>query len=255
MLDDDLDFNSDPAVVNDEDDDVASQKVSEYADAGLFDRGGTSRHSVACSDVVAKEPRTASGTKNGVNTIPAVTGKTTRRASTSSTKENPTISDAGFTAVNTSDILEKSRSVRSRKSTRLSELVKSSTYAESDDGDEDDEGEKSDAANSPYITLRRSTRLSKIAKPSANTDTDNDSNNDDEEGSEDGAEGRIRKISKLNLRIANGEGPKRGAHGPIGEVRFGANGSMEFRDVDNPEWSKCMHVFFKKPNSLWHVKS
>ena len=56
------------------------------------------------------------------------------------------------------------------------------------------------------------------------------------------AEPRVREVSKLNLKIANGEGPKRGANGPMGEVRFGEDGSMEFRDVDNPAWIKCIHA-------------
>lgn len=51
-------------------------------------------------------------------------------------------------------------------------------------------------------------------------------------------ERRVRKISKLKLKITQGRAPKKGALGPNGEVRTREDGRMEFRDADNPEWSK-----------------
>ena len=57
---------------------------------------------------------------------------------------------------------------------------------------------------------------------------------------DDKGKGRVRKISKLNMRIASGKAPKRGYSGPKGEVRTRQDGGMEFRDVDNPQWSKYL---------------
>lgn len=78
---------------------------------------------------------------------------------------------------------------------------------------------------------RRSTRRSKRTKV---TSKHNDAGDEGEE--------KIRKISKLNAKIAEGKGPKKGAHGPNGEVRLREDGRMEFRDVNFPEWSKFMHA-------------
>ena len=48
---------------------------------------------------------------------------------------------------------------------------------------------------------------------------------------------RERKISKYNQKIAEGKGPEKGSLGPKGMVRIRA-GQMEFKDLNNPEWSK-----------------
>ena len=72
-----------------------------------------------------------------------------------------------------------------------------------------------------------STRLSKRVKASSRHD---------HTGAE--REGRIRKVSKLSLKIAEGKAPKKGSLGPDGQVRIRPDGLMEFRDVDNPMWSK-----------------
>lgn len=77
---------------------------------------------------------------------------------------------------------------------------------------------------------QRSTRRSKRTKT---TPTYNDIG--------DEGERKIRKISKLNVRIAEGKAPKTGSLGPKGEVRIREDGRMEFRDVNNPEWSKHIH--------------
>ena len=76
---------------------------------------------------------------------------------------------------------------------------------------------------------RRSTRLSKRVKASSRHD---------HSGAE--PEGRIRKVSKLSLKIAEGKAPKKGSLGPDGEIRIRPDGLMEFRDVDNPIWSKLI---------------
>lgn len=81
------------------------------------------------------------------------------------------------------------------------------------------------------VDSRRSTRRSKRAKVSPEY-------NDD--GSDDG-EKRKRKTSKLKAKIAAGKGPQKGSLGPAGEVRIRKDGRMEFRDVNNPEWSKPVH--------------
>lgn len=78
---------------------------------------------------------------------------------------------------------------------------------------------------------QRSTRRSKRARVSSTYDDD---------ASDDGDE-RKRKISKLNAKIAAGKGPQKGSLGPTGEVRIREDGRMEFRDVNNPEWSKHIH--------------
>ena len=77
---------------------------------------------------------------------------------------------------------------------------------------------------------RRSTGQYKRTKVSSkNNDTD------------DKGEKKIRKVSKLKVKIAKGKGPKKGSLGPNGEVRTREDGRMEFRDATNPEWSKQMH--------------
>ena len=76
---------------------------------------------------------------------------------------------------------------------------------------------------------RRSTTLSKRVKASSRHD---------HTGAE--REGRIRKVSKLSLKIAEGKAPKKGSLGPEGQVRIRPDGLMEFRDVDNPIWSKLI---------------
>ena len=76
---------------------------------------------------------------------------------------------------------------------------------------------------------QKSTRQSKRTKVSSK-------DNDGDKGEE-----KIRKISKLKAKIANGKGPKKGSLGPNGEVRTREDGRMEFRDANNPEWSKYMH--------------
>ena len=76
---------------------------------------------------------------------------------------------------------------------------------------------------------RRLTRLSKRVKASSRHD---------HPGAE--REGRIRKVSKLSLKIAEGKAPKKGSLGPDGQVRIRPDGLMEFRDVDNPMWSKLI---------------
>lgn len=87
-----------------------------------------------------------------------------------------------------------------------------------------------DTLEDTTLASRRSPQQSKRAKTSPK-------HHDLGDKSEDGTE-RIRKLSKLNAKIAEGRGPKRGSLGPNGEVRIGKDGRMEFRDVDNPEWSK-----------------
>lgn len=76
---------------------------------------------------------------------------------------------------------------------------------------------------------RRSTRRCKSVKTSSRY---NNAGNESEDGVK-----KIRKVSKLNAKIAEGKGPKRGSLGPNGEVRTREDGRMEFRDLDNPEWS------------------
>lgn len=41
-----------------------------------------------------------------------------------------------------------------------------------------------------------------------------------------------------------GRAPTKGSLGPIGEVRTGDDGQMEFRDVDDPMWSKTLNQAF-----------
>lgn len=74
---------------------------------------------------------------------------------------------------------------------------------------------------------RRSTRVSTRTKPQPKY-----------KDSDDEGERRVRKTSKLQLKIADGRAPRTGALGPMGEVRTRDDGRMEFRDVDNPMWSK-----------------
>ena len=61
----------------------------------------------------------------------------------------------------------------------------------------------------------------------------------DNDGDVEG-DSKIRKTSKLQIKIAEGKGPKRGPLGPNGEVRVRGR-QLEFRDVNNPEWSKPFH--------------
>lgn len=55
-------------------------------------------------------------------------------------------------------------------------------------------------------------------------------------------DGRTRKVSKLQTKIMEGKAPKKGLLGPMGEVRTRADGRMEFRDAENPEWSKSIRI-------------
>lgn len=61
----------------------------------------------------------------------------------------------------------------------------------------------------------------------------------------DTGNGRTRKVSKQEQKIAEGKVPQKGSLGPIGEVQKRTDGRMEFRDTNNPEWSKyipCRHI-------------
>ena len=91
--------------------------------------------------------------------------------------------------------------------------------------------EAEDNSGDGTFESRRSTRRSKRTKTSP---TYNDSG-------DEGEPKRIRKISKLQAKIAAGKAPKKGSLGPNGEVRFREDGQMEFRDVNNPKWSKQIH--------------
>lgn len=62
-------------------------------------------------------------------------------------------------------------------------------------------------------------------------------NHDDEGENEQEKEKRERKVSKFNQKIAEGKGPERGLLGPKGAVRI-RDGQMEFKDLNNPKWSK-----------------
>ena len=84
--------------------------------------------------------------------------------------------------------------------------------------------------NHEDVTSRRSTKRSTRTKVTSKHN-----------GAGDEAEEKVRKVSKLNAKIAEGKGPKKGAHGPNGEVRIREDGRMEFRDADFREWSKPMH--------------
>ena len=78
----------------------------------------------------------------------------------------------------------------------------------------------------PKPTERKRSRRSKANKYKANGD----------EG-EIEKEKRERKVSKYNQKIAEGKGPEKGSLGPKGVVRI-RDGQMEFKDANNPEWSK-----------------
>ena len=91
--------------------------------------------------------------------------------------------------------------------------------------------ETEDDVQENNVDSLRSTRRSKRAKVSPEY---NDSASDDEDR-------RKRKTSKLKAKIAAGKGPQKGSLGPVGEVRTRKDGRMEFRDVNNPEWSKHIH--------------
>ena len=77
---------------------------------------------------------------------------------------------------------------------------------------------------------QESKRPSKRAKKGSN----HEDRGDDDDGK------RIRKVSKLEMQIAEGKAPEKGSHEPKGELRIWENGLMEFRDAENPEWSKCL---------------
>ena len=62
-------------------------------------------------------------------------------------------------------------------------------------------------------------------------------NNGDEGKNEKEKDKRERKVSKYNQKLAKGKGPEKGSLGPKGVVRMRGD-QMEFRDVNNPEWSK-----------------
>lgn len=89
-------------------------------------------------------------------------------------------------------------------------------------------------AESSSEDLRSSTRLSKRIKASPEC---NGTGN-----------GRTRKVSKQEKKIAEGKIPQKGSLGPKGEIRPRDDGRMEFRDTNNPEWSKyipCRHIRIK----------
>lgn len=97
-----------------------------------------------------------------------------------------------------------------------------------------DDGSDSDAKENlqgPNADSRKRARQSKRVKPTPEYNDD-----DSDEGGR-----RIRKTSKLNAKIAAGKGPQRGSLAPNGEVRPNEEGQMEFRDMNNPEWSKYIH--------------
>lgn len=119
--------------------------------------------------------------------------------------------------------LEADASTSKRVSTRSSTKRTRIDAGSDSDAGEDLQDTKSD--------LRRSTRQSKRVKE---TPEYNDDASDEKQR-------RIRKISKLRAKIAAGKGPKRGSLAPNGEVRTRKDGKMEFRDVNNPEWSKYIH--------------
>lgn len=91
-------------------------------------------------------------------------------------------------------------------------------------------GDVEDDPEDATFESQKSTRRSKRAKTSLKQ---NDAG--------DEVEKKRRKISKLNIKIAQGKGPKKGSLGPKGEVRTREDGRMEFRDIDNPDWSKFIH--------------
>ena len=74
-------------------------------------------------------------------------------------------------------------------------------------------------------------------KRATRTKTNKYKTNGDEGENEKEKENRERKISKYNQKVAEGKGPEKGSLGPKGEVRI-RDGQMEFKDVNNPEWSK-----------------
>ena len=70
--------------------------------------------------------------------------------------------------------------------------------------------------------------------------------------SEKEKENRERKISKYNQKIAEGKGPEKGSLGPKGAVRI-RDGQMEFKDVNNPEWSKPDSSFTRHHHSKFTI--
>ena len=114
---------------------------------------------------------------------------------------------------------------KSRRSTRRPmQPSKSQTQADAaiDNGSEGDENQSAPRKPSERKRSRRS--KADIYK------------NHDDEG-ENEKEKRERKVSKYNQRIAEGKGPERGLLGPKGAVRI-RDGQMEFKDLNNPKWSK-----------------
>lgn len=79
--------------------------------------------------------------------------------------------------------------------------------------------------------LRSSTRPSKRIKASPKSNGTGD--------------GRTRKVSKQEQKIAEGKVPQKGSLGPKGEIRGRDDGRMEFRDTNNPEWSKYVPRTFE----------
>ncbi|KAM0804759.1 hypothetical protein BDR22DRAFT_959851 [Usnea florida] len=61
-------------------------------------------------------------------------------------------------------------------------------------------------------------------------------------GEDEEKENRERKVSKYKKRLAEGKGPEKGSLGPKGEVRI-RGGEMEFRDVNNPEWTLAAYHY------------
>ena len=72
-------------------------------------------------------------------------------------------------------------------------------------------------------------------------------NHGDEGENEKEEEKRERKVSKYNQKMAEGKGPEKGSLGPKGVVRI-RDGQMEFRDVNNPVWSKR-----DSPHTIIHI--
>ena len=89
------------------------------------------------------------------------------------------------------------------------------------------EGNEEAQTASPKPTERKRSRRSKAIKYKTNGDG----------GENEEKEKRERKVSKYKKRLAEGKGPEKGSLGPKGEVRI-RDGEMEFRDMNNPEWSK-----------------
>ena len=107
--------------------------------------------------------------------------------------------------------------------------------AEVTDGCGSDEEDKLTRPKPKERKRSRRTRVNKYKNPG------DEGENDKEK------EKRERKVSKYNQKVAEGKGPEKGSLGPKGVVRI-RGGQMEFRDVNNPEWSKR-----DSPHTLVHV--